>query len=339
MSSTLKSNVRVRLLRHDGDPARELAARQPAHVGGVERDAAGDRSQRARDEPEQRRLARSVGPEEADEIARARRRSTPSSTREIAPYANETLSTRSNATPTMPLRPSAGKPSVSSYARSARLRTRRVDVEAAREAHARAGVDDRVAGREEQAAEAAEVRLDVENPRAGRDLAERRQPARRVREVERALMTRPPDQRIADLERRRRERGRPSTEEDLRCRKERIARPQRQPRGSRARRRRARGRARGRSRCCRSDTGSRLERPSDGDDQIVVAVEERRRGEHVGAAGELLLDADVDASAALRLEVRVVGERDLEGVGRPDAGASAGVQPRGRRPPAGVASR
>src|SRR5438876_1105290 len=69
----------------------------------------------------------------------------------------------------------------------------RVKVDAAHDANAASRVDDGIARREKEAAEAAEVRLHVENLRARGHLAERREPGRGVRDIDAALMTRTPE--------------------------------------------------------------------------------------------------------------------------------------------------
>ena len=62
--------------------------------------------------------------------------------------------------------------------------------------------------------------------------------------------------------------------------------------------------------------------------RFVVAVVEGRGAEQQALVGDRLIDAGLDAAAPLGLEVRIVGERDLERVRRPDATASGGVDPR-----------
>ena len=83
--------------------------------------------------------------------------------------------------------------------------------------------------------------------------------------------------------------------------------------------------ARARSRCCRSGNGRDVNEP-------VATISRRTVVEYMRidaqAIRHRLADADVQAAAALRLQRRVVGKRDLERVGRTDARSRARVQPR-----------
>src|SRR5439155_4333467 len=58
-------------------------------------------------------------------------------------------------------------------------------------------------------------------------------------------------------------------------------------------------------------------------DEVVVAVDETGCREGVGAAGQLLIDANLEAPATFGLEIRVVGEPDLERIGRANARSPA----------------
>ncbi len=73
----------------------------------------------------------------------------------------------------------------------------------------------------------------------------------------------------------------------------------------------------------RDVVGAIAARPAEragGDNQVVVVVEEHRRFDESAAVEKRLVDAGVEALAALGLERRVVGEGDLERVRRTDAG-------------------
>jgi hypothetical protein len=71
------------------------------------------------------------------------------------------------------------------------------------------------------------------------------------------------------------------------------------------------------------------QRSADSDDQVVVSIGEDAGLRREGGRHDVR-NADVETAAALRLERRIIGEGDLERVGRPDAGARAGAQPRTR---------
>src|SRR5262249_51267164 len=64
-------------------------------------------------------------------------------------------------------------------------------------------------------------------------------------------------------------------------------------------------------------------RPRHRDNQIVVAIREICQVRDDSGADDRLFDAEVEALAALRLQIRIVGECDVERVRRLDAGADA----------------
>ena len=167
-----------------------------------------------------------------------------------------------------------------------RFRHARVDVELVRARAGRhAGIGHGVARREEEAAERAVVRLDVEHlrPRAPTSPNAVTRPRRQVTSTA-ALVARTADQRVADRERRRRGRRDVRPPRGPRCRGTCSSRGRAMPAAEpRVGRQLDAARPRVRDVVGLVAAGVR-ERAPDGHDQIVVAVEERRRVERVRAA-------------------------------------------------------
>src|SRR5688572_28534029 len=70
---------------------------------------------------------------------------------------------------------------------------------------------------------------------------------------------------------------------------------------------------------------ARLDESADRYDEIVEGVTEPGGLEETAAIGEALLDPGLEASASLRPERRIIGERELERVRGTNAGASRGA--------------
>ena len=151
------------------------------------------------------------------------------------------------------------------------------------------------------------------------DLRERRPRARDTMRP-RALVPRPAEQRVADGVRRRRSTSR--RRRGSRCRGRCSCRAESNAVAA-APRRRQLGAARARVRNVVGAPAARRRENVRPTEMIrsVVAVEERRGVDLHRAARERLRHAEFDAAAALRLQPRVVGEGDLERIGRTDAGA------------------
>ena len=65
-----EGHLEARLLGHHGEPARDLPARQRRQRIAAQLDRSELRGERAREQPDQRRLARAVGPDDAQHLAR-----------------------------------------------------------------------------------------------------------------------------------------------------------------------------------------------------------------------------------------------------------------------------
>src|SRR5206468_12313289 len=120
-------------------------------------------------------------------------------------YANETLSTCSNANSHHRAASQCRISECFLVSSIRQVQDARRHVDAAGDAHARAGVDVEVSRRKEQTAETSEVRLDVEDFGSSDHFGEGREARIDVCQIRRALVARPPDQRIADVKRRRRD--------------------------------------------------------------------------------------------------------------------------------------
>ena len=149
----------------------------------------------------------------------------------------------------------------------------------------------------------------------------------------RARVPRPPDQRLAHLEILRRQTARAVKRQDFGFQTA-YSCPQRKSSASA-------GSAAANSATLRARVGQivrlvacsdRASDPPSDNDQIVIAVVEIRAFERHTVVEQPLLDAGVETRGALRLQARIIGERDFEARWRTDAGAARGVQARAVAP-------